>query len=210
LCADWLPEGVAAPVVEADSNALVVQGPEAGVKELVDLIEQLDRRTQQIIFEITWFPALPGGLDEVDVVDLAAPDAVARPGAYVPAKAFFAGEKDVFSIKSPSGTGRSSASRVATMSLLPVLNAVSTDAGGGTVRTELVLVPRVSSDGTITVATRFIETGEADDHSDAARLELIKSAPAATVSVRDGETFGLIFARADDRVTVIARPRLVR
>jgi hypothetical protein len=179
------------------------------VDRLSDLIEQLDRRPQQIILEIASFPGLPVDLDGAEVVDLAVPDTGALSGAYVPVKAYLLGTRDVKSVKRPDLAWHDSL-RVATMSLLPVVSTSAVGPQGAMLERELLLMPRVSDSGAVAVSVRLIETGAAEDHDEAARPALIKSAPAATVTVGDGETFGLVFARGDDKVTVIARPQLLK
>jgi hypothetical protein len=143
------------------------------------------------------------------VVDLAVPDTGALSGAYVPVKAYILGTRDVRSVKRPDVAWHDSL-RVATMSLIPVVSTSAVGPEGAMSGRQFVLMPRVSDDGAIAVAVRLIEMGAAEDHDEAARLALIRSASAATVTVGDGETFGLVFARGDDKVTVIARPQLLK
>jgi len=224
------PPGIDLMVAIAPLNALLIHGTEEDINELIDLLKMLDRKPQQIIVE----------LQEVQVSNTyqkqrgfnwyyvagntrVTPQGMQTPASIVvsytpPGSPNFAA---TLTYLLETGRGRiTSATRVATMNLLPAWNSVTVNypwatVGGiagdpfrGTnistlsvttysIGTTLYITPRINGDGTITMYIPWSKsqiTGTVQLPTNAGVLEYPITTTndlVTTVTVRDGETFVL-------------------
>jgi type II secretory pathway component GspD/PulD (secretin) len=224
------PPGIDLMVAIAPLNALLIHGTEEDINELIDILKMLDRKPQQIIVELQEVEVSNSynkqrGLDWFYVAGNTriTPQGMGTPASIVvsytpPGVTNFSA---TLTYLLETGRGRiTSATRVATMNLLPAWNSVVVDypwatVGGiagdpfrGTnistlsvttysIGTTLYITPRINGDGTITMYVPWSKsqiTGTVQLPTDAGTIEYPITTTndlVTTVNVRDGETFVL-------------------
>ena len=230
--ADWLPDGVEAPIAVPYLNALLIRGTEEGINEFIELLKLLDRKPQQIIIELQSVLVSTNMIKQIgfDWYYIAGNTTVTPQGMQTGASIIVGYNppgntnfRATLTYLLESGHGRVvDAIRVATMNLLPATNQVVTyypwvTVGGiagdpfrGTniqtisvstlpVVTQLVIVPRINGDGTITMAIPYQKSAITSTvpiplgpQAGSYEFPVVTSnSLTTTVNVRDGETFVL-------------------
>lgn len=224
------PPGIDLMVALAPLNAVLIHGTEEDINELIDVLKLLDQKPQQIIVELQEVEVSntyqkQRGLDWFYVAGNTriTPQGMGTPASIVvsytpPGVTNFAA---TLTYLLETGRGRiTSATRVATMNLLPAWNSVVIDypwatVGGiagdpfrGTnistlsvttysIGTTLYITPRINGDGTVTMYIPWSKsqiTGTVQLPTDAGVIEypiVTSNDLTTTITVRDGETFVL-------------------
>jgi len=214
----------------APLNAVLIQGSEEAINKLIELLKLLDRRPQQIIIELRSVQVSTQVLKEmgIDWYYISGNTRIEPQGmgtgasmivAYTPPG--YPNFAAVLTYLLEKGGGRlTDAIRVATMNLMPAINAVniafpwvtvggiSGDPFRGTniqtisvstinIPTSLTIVPKINGDGTITLAipyTKSVITGTVlvpTQNGNVSYPIITSNVLNTCVNVRDGETFVL-------------------